>query len=304
MRPAERKLAFERLAPSLDMDAVGRAIRTDEDGSPIPPSVIPACDLDLAAQMVWAAGERWLAEDLAAASYIRVQDEGLFSVPDVDRPVKQVLDLTLLDANRESWVVVDWKATLQDVDSRWGYRQADSWQGKFYLLTTGARGFYYRGVDAKLATREVVIKVSPLTQLQIATTEDLYDTLLERWPDGPWPMSKPRSCWYGNQKCRFYDDCHEQPSGLVPITPVRNRAHLSHSFLTSLLACPEQARREELLGEKRARSYDMDLGRAFDRGVSELWRQAFGSRCLTGGQPHGSILHDLDTIDSLLKESN
>lgn len=287
MKVSERKSRFADIAGRLDMEAVGLAIRTDETGLEIVgtnPGQIPAFDLDTVGEMVWTAGERWLAEDLERYPFIQVQQKGRFNLG-AKRPLSQVLDIIFYDNDKKPWVVVDWKARIAgEVDSYWGYRQSDSWQGKFYLATTGAKGFFYRGVDTKLGVREIPIKSSALVEGHVSSAEVMYESLLTTRSEGPWPMNKPSSCRRGRDyTCQFLNDCHELSGGSPPLIQVRNRDTLSHSFLTSFLDCPERARREELLAaqdEAKVRTYEMDIGRAFDRGVSEVWRQAFGHRCL------------------------
>ena len=263
-------------------------------------------DAEEAREVVFAAAYRWLLEDLEQLTVDSVEQE--LVTPDTN--FKFVLDMAGTFTGKGTKIIqyddrkyspaaltkfrgakynLDWKTTKKNLDARWQDSYEGSWQWRDYLAETGAEYFVYRGIkrrskpEDEVETREFCIhrSVQPdlveVHKINLTGTEAMRDALIDR-NEVPWPQYRPSGCKAFGRACPYTDDC---AAGLqfIPLGNLTKGRALSYSRKEEFALCPERHRRSVLdklaLAEEGNSGPEAEFGKAFHRGIAELYRQAF-----------------------------
>lgn len=235
------------------------------------------------------AGRRWLVRDLVDIRDMTFEEEIFINdVPGQRTPFHGFIDLggvltgrgtPVLKPYAGNSIVVDWKTTSRHVDQDWKDELRQSWQWQLYSHATDARIFMYRGVSLKYEltdgdkeTNELILEV-PLSNGDEVRTY-LQAVYMERqaYVDSGlkvWKQNKPTACVQYGQKCPWLDGCEEFS---MPLVNPGDR-QLSYSSIKKFSLCPEKHRRDCLVEGKEESPHTI-AGKAFHRGIEELYRQA------------------------------
>lgn len=259
----------------IDWQRVEHAVLHGPDGEPL------SYEFAETKEMIWAASEKWLANDLATLE--NVSTESLFHQTELCRYLTRgYIDISGRFAHGEKAgrvLVVDWKTSESDLDLTWQKRLVGSLQWKLYAYVMGASYISYRGVNRKCKCREVQIEVpawgiAGIVERQFRMIGDQIHNLVD---EAVWPMKMPSACGAYNSTCQFLSDCE---SDTMPRFNLDERnITLSYSGIERFLLCPEKFRR---LAQATVSDEGTDatrLGSAFHRGMEEVYKQAFNLIC-------------------------
>lgn len=285
---------FDEILEQLpDFDALAREIARDV--------TLPPFELKNVTDMVTAAGEKWLIQDLSDYDFISIEREfqgwvttGPEQEP-VDIPYTGTEDWKAVIISprkpllpwRDKIIIGDWKTAKGELDTKWDNKYREKMQWKFYSHFSQADVFQYRGINRRCDVRSMTLEVPPKDILREFTERQIrlayaQAEALKHFPI--WTMNMPRACLrFGEQyPCPFRDDCPEGGDPQPVELPMRQ------TTIEDLLHCPEYARRAHLerlkadelvleLGDEvdpYASYNDATIGSAFHRGIAELYRQA------------------------------
>lgn len=277
---------FDELLEQLpDFDALAKQIALDV--------TLPAFELKNVTDMVIAAGERWLIQDLKDYDFISIEREFKGFVDDIpytgteDWKAVVVSDRKPLLSFRDKIIIGDWKTAKGELDPKWDMKYREKMQWQFYSHFNGADVFQYRGVNRRCEVRSMTLEVPPkdilreFCERQIRLAHAQAEALK---PFPIWTMNMPRACLrFGEQyPCPFRNDCPAGGDPQLVTLPMRQ------TTIEDLLHCPEYARRAHVerlkadeetmeLGDEidpYASYNDATIGSAFHRGIAELYRQA------------------------------
>ena len=176
--------------------------------------------------------------------------------------------------------VLDWKTSRATLDKTWEDRLFDSWQWKLYASYYGAGLVFYRGVNDRDDTRELILEpppdVSAETEKQFRQILEYRNTLINN-REMPWPRNMPSACGAYGRECKYQEDCRTEGyvRDYVPVSSVN--APLSYSSMSRMMLCPEKHRRYILehqgTGPELADTEETARGRAVHRGLEEVYKQ-------------------------------
>lgn len=267
----------------LDMDKVALKIR---EGLRVE---LGQWDLEAVGEMVYLAGEKWLARDvewmLIEGIERRFEWDGESGVYDlVGRFTEKAPDHL-----RGKKFVRDWKTTGSGLDEKWVQRYTDSWQWRVYLYNQEAEVMLYSGVSRGGDTREFSlgrpVNLEEQVRTQMLGLGLMRDSLVE---SGAlvYPMNRPHACNAYGRECENIMACRNWG---MPKQALEGW-NWSPSSMDGFLLCPERMRRDQLrklAGEERAAGYDAEIGSAFHRGIAEVYRQVWGLEEVGGSEVEG-----------------
>ena len=265
------RLEWDDIFVKLDLTKVQSEINDIEAGQ----SAMPDYERQDVRELVLIAAARWLPTDLIEWDLKAVEENfevcGFRGITDL-RGVHRGLFNAFKD-HKGSKFLGDWKTTKGALDADWAARYKYSWQWKLYALgNPGTKLFTYRGVSRDGSTREIIIEipagVEDEAQRYLDQVRAMRGTLENQ---APWPRKMPGSCRAYGRDCEFIDSCQENQirSGNVDfIKP------LSYSGTETFLLCPEKHRLSQISGHGEDDEV-LAFGKAFHRGIAEVYRQAF-----------------------------
>lgn len=229
-------------------------------------------------ELVLIAAERWLPEDMEEWDIAEIEGDHR------DERFRWILDMRgthrgKLNAFKQfagAGFILDWKTTKSDLNSGWANRYKYSHQWKLYAAKhPEVKLFHYRGIKRTGDLRSVIIQV-PDTVVQ---ESELY--LRQTWAQRealiqigavPWPQRMPSGCNAYGRECEFFTDvCADNR---VVAGGVDKTKPLSYSGCETFGLCPEKYRLLQL-AERGEDDETLAFGKAFHRGIAELYKQVF-----------------------------
>jgi hypothetical protein len=241
--------------------------------------VIPAdWDMIVVGEMIEAAMGKWLMRDCTWMELSSLEE--MYDDADGEKGVTDMRGVFTSEAPeklRGKTFVRDWKTASGKLDLLWESRLKDSLQWKFYLAHTGAEIFIFSGVNYKGEMREALFDRPEFVQQYVRSQLMGVDLAVEAWNDAGllvWPRATGSCLAYG-RTCDYLQDCRNYTMPQVKPLPF----NWSPSSVSNLMLCPERWRRNILAKQAGAPplvSYSTEVGKAFHRGMEEVYRQAFG----------------------------
>lgn len=257
----------------FNLDAISTAIRDTTERH------LPDYDYEAVGLCVAKAIAQYAIPDSQRATAVAVEEK--FEMPWGGKVVSGVIDLVL--AGPGNLEIIDWK--FRNADS-WAYgvgaSHADSWQGRIYALHKSQQCI--TDVDMasppkviyRAATRLGQFKNTPQEPLkthsigfQLETMFGSMDYLAKNHQ--VWPRNRPSACNMYGRPCPHLKICQSESNDLYQGPLDVNR--LSHSDMSTFMACNERWRLDEVRGEQKDVSEDMLMGLAFHRGMAEVYGQ-------------------------------
>lgn len=264
--------SWDDILMSLDLEKVQDEINAVEAGQP----PMPDYERQDVRELVLIAAERWLEQDLEEFQMTAVEEP--FNIGSTFRGILDIRGrhrgaLSAYKAFKGTEGIIDWKTTKGALDADWAARYKYSWQWKLYAAAfPDARLFHYRGISRSGATREVVIEIPDgviaEAELYLAQIAGMRENLR---CTAPWPRKMPSSCKAYGRQCDFWDQCSEN---LVIPGEIDYSKPLSYSGAETFLLCPEKHRLTQIAGYGED-DETLAFGKAFHRGVAEVYSQAF-----------------------------
>ena len=279
----KEKEKLESIISQLNKQQINDSLHLDA-----PPS-FTLDEYDLLADMLLKSLDIWLLDDLDKYEITAIEEKKEVYLPGGIDPVHFICDLEAKEKETGKKIIIDWKTTSSELDTRWEERKRNSWQGKTYIATLGYDEMHYRGVSTRLKTRTVEIKRYESLQTDVEQIYSQVGTMRASLIGSfPWPRNMPQSCFAFGRNCEYKTDCIKNTYPKDILIP----KSISPSALDNFLLCPERHRRDELIklqeraakevgqvivteGESYTSSYNRDIGAAFHRGAAEIYRQVF-----------------------------
>ncbi len=272
---------YELLLASLDLEKIANAILAPEDGE----KPLGEWDFEDCKALVLDAGEKWLLRDLDEFSLDAVEKKEVMPVLNYVNGMKCFLDIcgklkgtiAPFKQYKDKNFILDWKTTNNTtLSTDWKDRLVDSWQWMLYSEVYQASIFIYRGLSRtkKGVTKELIIEVPDTNREEVIQYLSAVGGQLNSLRESKFeifPRNKPFACNAYGRECEYYDSCMSYkkiPRGMLP----EDKA-LSYSFMNNFMLCNERARRDALADG--GDSEETNFGRAFHRGVAEMYSQSF-----------------------------
>ena len=255
----------------LDLDKVSAEINAIEAGQPD----MPVYERQDVRALVLIAAERWLPYDLEEWDVQGIEES--YDSPTfrgiLDLRVKYRGKLKAFADYAGAAGIVDWKTTKGALDADWANRYKYSWQWPLYAMAyPETRLFSFRGINRAGETREVIIEVPPEkaeeARRHMEQLRAMRDVLAG---SAPWPKKMPSSCKAYGRECEFKDQCW---SNVVVTGEIDTKKPFSYSGSETFLLCPERYRLTQLSGYGEDDEV-LAFGKAFHRGIAEIYKQAF-----------------------------
>jgi hypothetical protein len=188
---------------------------------------------------------------------------------------------------RGGLVVLDWKTSAGNLDTRWRRRYSMSWQWKIYSVALGARLFLYRGISTKYQPEDGTYEVKEFglevpdwiheyvrEELALAKAQVSSYRGFSRWPR----TMDNYACYAFGDECPFIEHCRAGISVFDGEYPYNEP--LSYSKLNLLHLCPDRMRmtyfREQLgLDDEPDEFESRYLGQAVHEVLAEMYRTYF-----------------------------
>lgn len=271
----DRNLTFPQVIDRLDLGKIGKEIDAVESAGG---ERMASYDFKDVRELVLIAAERWLPEDMEEWDIAEIEGDHR------DERFRWILDMRgthrgKLNAFKQfagAGFILDWKTTKSDLNSGWANRYKYSHQWKLYAAKhPEVKLFHYRGIKRTGDLRSVIIQV-PDTVVQ---ESELY--LRQTWAQRealiqigavPWPQRMPSGCNAYGRECEFFTDvCADNR---VVAGGVDKTKPLSYSGCETFGLCPEKYRLLQL-AERGEDDETLAFGKAFHRGIAELYKQVF-----------------------------
>lgn len=263
---------FDEILQMIDWDLVTKEIDDVEINQP----AMPDYERQDVRKLILLAAERWLPQDLEEWQVEAVEET--FRHP----KLRGIIDLRgrhngrykVYEPYAGKRFICDWKTTRGELDASWAERYKYSWQWKLYCIPyPDTEIFSFRGISRKGETREIPIVVPPGAVAEAEQHLEQLNAIRRALGDtAPWPRKMPGSCHAYGRDCRRLEQCQNNVvvSGLIDITKP-----LSYSSAENLLLCPEMYRLSQLEEGGGDDDETLAFGKAFHRGIAEVYRQAF-----------------------------
>lgn len=280
-------LSFNEIQEAIDKEAVAKAILAFDEGE----KPFDEFDFQDCKEVVWTAGEKWLARDLQEFTLESVEKKVVTDLAGPEYPFKCFLDVcgeirgTMKPFNTSTAMypngfkglkyIIDWKTSKNTLGTEWKARLLDSHQWPLYSEVYGASLFVYRGVSRKdMSTQEVLIPVPPTNSQEVLHQLKSLGCQLNALRNEHfqvYPRNKPFACNAYGRECQFYESCiqFKMPWGEIPLDKP-----LSYSFMQDFMLCQERARRK-VLAEGFDYYEETTFGKRAHAGLAELWSQAY-----------------------------
>lgn len=266
-----KQLDWDDIFQTLDLDRVDAEINAIEAGQP----PMPDYDRQDVRELTLIAAARWLPTDLVEWDLDAVEEpfeiEGFRGITDLRGRHKGLFNA--FASHKGAVFIGDWKTTKGALDADWAARYKYSWQWKLYALGhPQATLFTYRGISRQGPTREIIIEIPPgaaeEAQQYLDQVKGMRRSLEGQYP---WPRKMPGSCKAYGRECDFTEHCWENKiaEGSVDFTKP-----MSYSGSETFLLCPEKHRLTQIAGYGEDDEV-LAFGKAFHRGIAEVYRQAF-----------------------------
>lgn len=270
--PNPERPEWDDIILALDLGKVNAEIDAIESNQP----PMPDYDRQDVRELVLVAAERWLPTDLVEWKLEAVEEpfeiQGFRGITDLRGRHNGLF--SAFAGHVGSQFIGDWKTTKGALDADWAARYKYSWQWKLYALSApAAKLFTYRGISRSGDTREIIIEIPPGVHAEAQQYLDQVKAMRGALTDEvPWPRKMPGSCKAYGRECDFIEHCRENR---VAEGSIDFSKPMSYSGTETFLLCPEKHRLTQIAG------YGDDdevlaFGKAFHRGIAEVYRQAFG----------------------------
>lgn len=271
----QEKSRLEEIIGNLDKDKINESLHLNA------PSFFSLDEYDLLADMCLKALDIWLLDDIDSLEITAVEVKKEVILPGAIDPIHFICDIEAIEKSTGKRIVCDWKTSAGELDVRWEQRKQDSFQWRTYLAILDAESLQYRGVSNRLKTRTVTVNTYPSlhdeVQLIYTQVSNMRASLIGTQP---WPRNMPGSCMAFGRQCSYLKDCRTRNYPKDILIP----KSISPSALDNFLLCPERHRRDELIKINRpegtveqdaASNYQREIGSAFHKGISEIYKQIF-----------------------------
>lgn len=292
-RSSYLSINLEDILKDVDLDLVSAAIESTPGFADL-----EIGDQDECRELVWLAAESWLARDLQEFESVEFELPLAGGRSRLDMVAVLKGSMAPFDKYAGAKIIVDWKTTALMVDTdNWKQKCEDSWQWKIYgSLLPEAKLFNYRGLSRERGVwrgrmeeamparrvRDILLELNPQLPAEVAIQKQGIIGAYNLWVSTGlpvWPRNT-NSCFAFNQTCAFKRDCDTNTMPLG-ITGIDKRDDMSYSRMSTVLLCPERARRNALLEAEDITERDSDamvIGQSFHNGVAKLWEEVFKCR--------------------------